>query len=499
MSESQAPASNTDDGRFGSALKWSFAMKWGRQATTAAVRLVLMALLAVEDFGLVGMAWLYIMFLEMILDQGFGAALIQRKQLDQRHMESVFWLVFAVSIILSGVSILLSDWWGAMNGEPRLGTVICVMSVVLPIQGLTTVQVALLQRDMDFRSLAIRNSLAVLIGGAVGIGLALQNFGVWALVAQQITTALCALVLLWRLSDWRPRLRFSWTAMKELLGFSTGNFIAKVGVFAGNRADEILIGLFFGAFAVGLYRSAMGLMSMIVDLGTRAIGAASFPQFARSQGDFVKLRVDIGFSVWLSATLMMPALGLLAAVSDALMDTLGDRWSGAAVVLQVLCVVGVGQSITNLLAPVLQGLGKARYLAIVVWGTTLLSNLAYVSAGFAAQGLDETLQPLIIAFARGGLFLFIFLPMTLIILRSVSGYGFRDFLGAIRSAAPAGLFAFGAVFGIAALPQAESLPPFVLLVCEGFVGGAVAAAILIGTDARLRGWIQQRLGRRSIA
>lgn len=499
MSESQASASDTGDARFGNALKWSFAMKWGRQTTTAAVRLVLMALLAVEDFGLVGMAWLYIMFLEMILDQGFGAALIQRKQLDQRHMESVFWLVFAVSIILSGVSILLSGWWGAMNGEPRLGPVICALSIAIPIQGLTTVQVALLQRDMDFRSLAIRDFFAVLMGGSVGIGLALRDFGVWALVAQQITTALCSLVLLWRLSAWRPRLRFSWTATKELLGFSTGNFIAKLGVFAGNRADEILIGLFFGAFAVGLYRSAMGLMSMIVDLGTRAIAAASFPQFARSQDDFVKLRVDIGFCVWLSATLMMPALGVLAGLSDALMATLGDRWAGAAIVLQVLCVVGVGQSITNLLAPVLQSLGKARYLAIVVWGTTLLSNLAYISAGFGAQGLDETLQPLIIALARGGLFLFIFLPMTLIILRSVAGYRIRDFLAAIRSAAPAGLLAFGAIFGVSALPAVQSLPAFAVLACEGIVGGGVALAVLIGTDAQLRARLQQQLGRRSVA
>lgn len=479
---------------FGGAIKWAFVMKWGHQGTLALVTFVLMAILDVEDFGVIGMAWLYILFIEMILDQGFGAAIIQRKDLQQKHKESAFWLVLGVSLVLAGVSVALSGWWASFNSEPRLEAVISVLSIVIPIQGLTTVQVALLQRDMNFRSLAIRNLVSVLVSGTVGIGLALGGFGVWALVTQQIVFAVTALLLLWTLSGWRPRLRFSFGAMKELLGFSTGTFLAKVGVFAATRADEVVVGYFFGAFAVGIYRSAMRLMNMVVDLGTRALGIAAFPKFSRAQGNRDQLRKDLYFCFWLSSLLVIPALALLAAVSDALMLTLGDKWADCADVLKVLCLVGVAQSLTTFQAPMLQSAGRAFSFALVVWGTATVSLAGFIVAGHFAGSEPEQAQPLYMAATRGGLYLLVFLPVAFLIIRSVSGFTVAAFFQAISRPILAAGTSYAAVRGLIWSDLLSAWPSIAQLVVQGCLGVAVSGGILLATDSVLRDKVRSFVG-----
>lgn len=484
----EAPSDRSPPPRrtFGGAIKWALIMKWGQYGSTSLVTFVLMALLDVEDFGVVGMAWLYISFIELILDQGFGAAIIQRKKLEQRHLESVFWLVLGVSLLLTAVSVLLSGWWASANDDPRIGPVIDAMSLLIPLQGLTTVQVAILQRSLNFRSLAVRNMSSVLAGGTAGITLAALGFGVWSLVAQQITSSVVALVLLWTVSGWRPGWRFSGSAMRELLGFSLGTFVAKIGVFVANKADEILVGLFFGTFAVGVYRSAMRLMNIVVELGSRAIGVAAFPKFAQAQDDPAQLRRDLSLCFSLSSLLVIPGLGLLAGVSDAFMATLGDKWLPAAPVLRVLCLVGVAQSLTTFQAPMLQGTGRSTLFAVVVWGTGLTSCGFFVVAGLMGQSEAEVVQPLFIAWGRGGLYVLVFLPVSFFILRWLSGFSLVEMLRAIRAPLVAGVAAFIGIRSLVWAGWVGSWPPILQLLVQGALGATVAGGFLLATDPLLR-------------
>lgn len=467
-------------------MKWAFIMKFGHQGFAALITLVLMGILGPEQYGVLGMAWLYILFIELILDQGFGAAIIQRKDLQQKHMESAFWLVLGVSIVLTGASIGFSGWWARWNNEEILQPVISVLSIVIPIQGLTTVQVAVLQRALDFKALAIRNLTSVLLGGGVGIGMALAGFGVWALVGQQLTFAVVALLLLWTLSGWRPRLKFSRAATKDLLGFSVGTFLAKLGVFVANRADEILIGLFFGSYAVGIYRSAGRLMNMMVDLGTRAIGIASFPKFSRSQGDREQLRKDVGFCFRLSSLLVIPGLALLAGASDALMAALGEKWRDSADVLKVLCLVGVAQALTTFAGPMLQGVGKAHSFAALVWGTALVSNAAFVTVGLLLKEQPESIQPLGMAATRGGLYVLIFLPVAFWIIRALCGFSLGEFFRSIRVPLLAGIACFGAIRGLVWTEVLLAWNPWLRLITECALGGGIAAGFLLALDSTLR-------------
>src|SRR5215469_2561520 len=121
---------------FLSAIKWAYTGIWGDRAFSALFTFILAAILGPRDFGVVSIAMIYILFLQMFLDQGLVAALIQKKNLEPEHLDAVFWVDTALSLILVGVSLLLSGWWAAKNHAPELRSITFVLSLCIPIEAL---------------------------------------------------------------------------------------------------------------------------------------------------------------------------------------------------------------------------------------------------------------------------------------------------------------------------------------------------------------------------
>src|ERR1700739_3986111 len=218
------------------AVKWAYIGNWGERSFSALFTFVLALVLGPRDFGVVSIALVYIAFLQMFLDQGLVAALIQKKNLDREHCDAVFWMDMALSLLLVAISMVLSSWWGRVNHAPEVAPIISALSLCIPIEAFAVVQKALLSKEMDFRGLTIRSNVSVLISGVIGLVMAFTGFGVWALVTQQILRDFTALLLLWKLSPWRPRLEFSWKHLRDLMHFSISNFFGQFAIFADQQA-----------------------------------------------------------------------------------------------------------------------------------------------------------------------------------------------------------------------------------------------------------------------
>ena len=169
------------------ALIWSFVLNGGKDSILLLLTFVLAALLGPRDFGTVAMANAFLLISEMLLDLGLTAALVQRRELRDEHLDSAFWTVVGWSVVLMLVSVCLAPWWALANELPELRNVIWALAILLPIHGLVLVQNTLMQRALDFRSLAIRSNVAALTAGAVSLTAALFGWGVWALVLQRVT------------------------------------------------------------------------------------------------------------------------------------------------------------------------------------------------------------------------------------------------------------------------------------------------------------------------
>jgi teichuronic acid exporter len=479
------------------AVKWSYAANWGERLFGAFFTFVLAAILGPKDFGIVSIAMVYILFLQMLLDQGLATALIQKKDLDPKHLDAVFWMDLCLSVVLVGASVLLGRWWAAVNHAPQAAILIAALSLCIPIEGLAIVQKSLLSREMDFKSLSVRTNVSALIGGVVGIAMAYTGFGIWALVGQQITRDLAALILLWRLSQWRPHFSFSWKHLKELLGFSISNFLGQLGIFADTYGSSIVLGVFFGPVAVGLYRLADRVMNTVLASATSSIQAVSLPEFSRFQDHPVELRNSVLTCVRLSATVTLPALAGMAAVSEPLMATVGAKWIPATGVLRVLCVLAMFFVFAVFTGPLLQALAQVRLAAVLVWARTAVGIVLLIVAGFAARNSTVNSQIMAIALARFVVGAFLVAPVFLWLLMRLAGIAFRDLVAAII---PSILASLGVVLSIVlfhALGWLSNARPAFLLATEVMVGGITGVPILLMLDGQLRAAILRLIKRRT--
>ena len=479
---------------FARALKWAYVMNCGQQGLTALFAFALAAIVGPSDFGTLAMAMIYIQFIQIFLEQGLVATLIQRKDLRTDHLDSVFWMGLTISAVLMGLSILLSHWWAAANHLPKLAAVICALSLMLPLEALDMVQRAILQREMDFKSLSIRTNASVIVGGVLGLVMAFKGFGVWALVGQKLLQETVALALLWRLSHWRPGFRFEISSVKELWGVSLSNLLGRVGVFVSGQSDGLLMGLFFGPMAVGLYQLAGRLMGTVLTTATGSIQVVSLPQFSKFQHEPSQLRASMLSCIRLSAIATVPALIGLGLVSDPLMRVLGKDWTQSADVLKILSLVGVVMTFQYLIGPLLQAVSKPHYAAAMVWGHGVISVLVLVAAGIFLKHATTGRQVLGIAVARLAVAALFFIPVIFHFLDRICQISPLQFL---KTVVPSFVASGAAAIAVIALHASRLFPaPAVLvLAAEVTVGAMVGGGTLLALDARLRdflltGWSQ---------
>lgn len=468
-------------------------MNWGEQLISAALAFVLAAVLGPADFGLIAIAMVYILFIQMFLDQGLVAAIIQRKDLQPGHLDSVFWLTQGVSILLVIVSIALGSWWANVNHIAKLASLISWLSITIPIESLAVVQKAVLQREMDFRSLSIRTNLSVIAGGIVGLTMALMKFGVWSLVGQQIATNSCALVLLWSLSHWRPGFRFSAEKLRELFHFSIANFVAKMGVFANSQIDVILMGMFFGPVAVGLYRFAARAMTTIFKISQFSLMSVSLPEFSRWQDNPIKLRTSVLSCVRLCGVLTIPALAGLAATSNLVMGMVGSKWVGAGAGLKVLCVLGMFEGFSQFAGPLLQAVGRPKLLAAFAWLQTALNAALLVLASLLLRGATDRIVVLGVSLTHLVALFLVGIPLAMYSLRRFCQVTIADVL---KKLSPS-LIAGAATAVVALVPQYlglfEGVRPILSLAVLVAISAPVGVTIVLALDPETRSMLAKML------
>jgi O-antigen/teichoic acid export membrane protein len=471
---------------FRGAVLWSYLMNGGEKAIFALVTFVLASLLGPSDFGTVSMAMVYILFIQMFLEQGLSLALIQRKELDAEHLDSVFWMVMVAGLALVGVSIGLSGWWARANHLLTLAPVIRWLSLSIVVESLTVVQRAVLHREMNFKSLSLRSNAAAAVAAVVSLGMALSGFGVWALVGQKLGEDIAALGLLWKVSPWRPRLRLSLPHLKQLFGFSIASLFTKIGVFVNNYSTGLLIGLFFGPVTVGMYRLSERVVNMLLDTTTTPLQLAAFPQFSRLQDNQTQLRQSALQCLRLGATLTIPSLAGLALVSGPLMAVMGPRWGPATHALQILCGLGIVLTFTRFAETLLPALSRPQYLAVIKWAQCGLTVVLLLAMSLVVKRSPVDKQVVGIALTQFVVGALVFGPILLYLLIRLSGISFSALTAIVGPPLAAAAAAAAAVLGISQSGMLQGARPASVLAADVVAGTLAGIAALLVADRHLK-------------
>ncbi|MGI5178501.1 lipopolysaccharide biosynthesis protein [Dactylosporangium sp. CA-152071] len=479
--------------RLKSAIFWSYALTAGRLGTTTVVTFVLAGMLGPHAFGVVGTALLFVMITQMLLQQTLLTTIIQREKLEGDHLDAGFWLVIIGSLVLTAVAAAAAPLWAAFNNQPEV-TMICVaLTPMILLQGLTVVPEAIMRRKMTFRPLAIRTLIANVIGGVVGIAMALAGYQAWALVGQQLVVGGVGAVVLWTVTDWRPRWRLPRQAIKDLWGFSAQSALGGIGVFLAIRIDLLVLAKFFGPVAVGLYRIAQRLPDMLTEVTSRSLQQVSLPELARLQRKPAELGDRLAKMLHVSAVAGLPALGILAAVAKPLVALLGPEWSPAGTGMQLLCIVGIVNVYGVLLGPALQAVGRPGINTALSWFQLAVGVGTFYLIGQWLNGsTDDRAQVAAIALGMSAVELSITILMMYITFVRVLKVSTWQILGPTVPAFIAGSAGFLVPFLVDRFGLVSG--PWVLkLLVYGVLATGIAGGLLLALDTRTRGMVMRKV------
>jgi PST family polysaccharide transporter len=318
-------------------LIWAGGEAVARALLQFGVLIVLARLLTPADYGVVG-AGLVIVGISYVFAQlGVGPAVVQRKNLESRHLHTAFCFSLLFSCLVAGTIFLAAPLFAGFFRMPRLEQTLHLLSLVFPIVGLGVVSEALLQREMQFKKLARIEVTSYFSGFVlVAIPLAICQFGLWSLVVGQLTQmAVRTAQMLWA-ARWRPALRFDSGAMRELWQFSGGQSLAQLANYVASSGDAMVVGRFLGADAVGLYTRAYQLMLAPAILIGSVLEKVLFPALSKVQHQPELLARAYRQGNLILATFILPiAAAIIVLAPDAIPFALGQNWSGVALPLQL--------------------------------------------------------------------------------------------------------------------------------------------------------------------
>lgn len=302
------------------------------------VSIVLARLLSPEDYGLIGLINIFIVIFNVILDGGLSTALIRKEKVTEEDYNTVFYTNLAVSVFLTLSLIVGAPLISSFFKRPELMPLLRVMSLILIVNSLAIVQQARLTRDINFKLQTKISVIAHVGSGAFGISLAFLGFGVWALVAQQLSSRVLATFLFWFYGKWNPRLIFTWNSFKELFGFGWKLLVSRVINSIWGQLYQVVIGKFYSPYSLGLYTRAVQYGQMFSSGVGDVVLKVSLPVMSSIQNDEARMiqatRKIIKTTMFVTLVFMM---GMAASAESLVFVLIGEKWLPCVPMLQIVC------------------------------------------------------------------------------------------------------------------------------------------------------------------
>lgn len=382
-------------------LGWT-SLAMGAQAILQIVALIFLArLLSPNEFGLFAAAMVIGGFSAIFSDLGVSPAIVQRKELEPRHVRTGFTLSVILSLAVAAVVFRSADSIAGFFHIPALGDVVRVMVIGFPLQGFSTVAQAMAMRNFRFRWLALVDAAAFAIGFViVAPVLTFLDFGVYALVAAYLTqhSIRTVVLLLGQPHEKRPLLERR--AAGELLYFGAGFTLAKFCNYFATQADNLVVGRWLGPIALGLYSNAYQLMASPATLMGQMLDRVLFPTMSSVQHEPDRLIRAYRSGVFVCAAVMLPVSVIIVILApEIVMILLGPAWADVTIPLQILACAMLFRTSYKISDTVVRATGavyarawrQAIFAAAVLLGALVGQNwgLAGVAAGvFAALALN---------------------------------------------------------------------------------------------------------------
>lgn len=457
--------------KFGRGVAWMAAGNWTEQAVNFAVFIALARILDSGAFGLMAMASVVIVLAEFLVRETLTEHLIADDAPGAEDFNAVFWALAALGVGLSLLILALARPIAVAYGEAMVAPLIAWMVPSVLMTAVTAVPVAVLRRELAFRSLSLRAIAGVIGGGIVGLFMAFAGYGVWALVGQRVVQVLVNALAAWVAAPWKPGVRTSRAHLHRVLRIGGQAMMLRASELVITQVPTVVLGRVLGSVATGYYTVAWRLIETASFLIVTPLRMASQPAFAalrrEGRGGHGSLLVDLSR---LSSFLAFPAFaGLAALAKPMLLLVFGPGWAPSALPLMILTVSGAYYCVEKVQLSFGLAMGRTGGFAVLGWAT--VAALALVCGIAVHWG-----TPAVAAGFVGTLILF--WPLRVAILSRLSGVSvpalFRPHLLPLFGAVPMALV-------VAPIPdQLWALLPAARPVMVVLLGVAAGVALYAG-------------------
>lgn len=359
-------------------ISWSIIDNVSKLLLTLVITSVLARLLKPQDFGLIAMIFVFTGFLKILRDFGLGAAIIHKSNPSSKELDSLFWVSIFIGVFVTLILIIFSSQIASFYNIPQLNKLIQAISIAMFLGSVSIVPEALIKKDLNFKSLFIRNIGNLIISGGVTILMAFTGYGVWSLIAKEIIFNFLLIIFNFSLVKWRPSFSFSFNSIKTYLNFSLPLFGENSLNYLVRNIDNLLIGKLLGEFVLGYYSKAYSLMLLPVRQISGSIANVMFPSFSIIKNDKPKVWVSYMNVVKIVLFVNFPLMiSLYFFAHEIVLILFGSQWLDVIPIIKALCFLGSIQSIGTLAGSIYNSQGK----------TNLQFKVGLLSKAFMTTGL----------------------------------------------------------------------------------------------------------------
>ena len=358
-------------------LFWTFGERITAQLVTVIVTIILARLLDPEHYGIISIVTIFITICNIFVSSGFGSAVVQKKDATEDDFNTAFVLSFSLSLIVYIILFFVSPYIASFYNMEDLNIIIRIMGIRLLFASLNTIQHANIQREMKFKKFFFSTLFGTIISAIIGIVLAYNNFGIWALVAQYLTNTIIDSIVLFFIGGWKPKLVFKKEKAKSLFSFGWKVLVTELIYTVEGDIRSLIVGKLFGPSDLAYYDQGKKYPALFVTNINSSINKVMLPAYSKNQDNIVKLKNMLRTSIVVGVYILSPILIGFAITSNNFVSLLlTNKWLDAVPYIQVFCIVYLTRPLESSCHQALLSIGDS---GIVMWIMLVINIVALIT------------------------------------------------------------------------------------------------------------------------
>jgi len=461
------------------ALKWVSALQAYTFVSRLVINIILAKLLVPDDFGLVAIVVIFTEILTAIADLGFNAAIIQKKEISTKDINTAFILNLTLSVFLTVTIFFSAGFIASFYKDTRLVELVQLLSFIIIVRAASSVQIALCDRNLDFKKVVVISGIAITISSIVKIILAYLNFQAKSIVIGELINHSIIALLFWTTTKWKPNLlEFSTKSFKKLFSFGSNIMLTNTISLLSQKVDILVIGKLITAFYVGIYSFSFMISTVVVGFINSVVSRVIFPGFSRIQDNNNEMKKLYLYAVKFISSVSVPAsVGLFFIAPEFVNIFLKKEWKDAIDVIQILSIYGISNSLGGILwGQVLKAKGKSKkVLNLTIIRLIALVIFIYIGSKWGIIGIAISVT------IYGWIFRFVYQH----IINKIIDISMFDYIKSLKNASMATFFMVTTLSLIRYIKytlQLNDLLIFVTIILFGIISYGIAYKLLFKDD-----------------